>query len=196
MWKSKRKKAKTALAAANEQNQVEQVQQVVLNEGFEISALESDEIVVKPLEEQMFAKPGLQWEQNLDLDQQMIYYLKKLINFNSDYPVRNWDQRVYDHSLIQMIAKALGNRDEQGQFQPEDQNLFEQAKVDVEWLLSWIKRYQGQMESHFVKIAPANSNLTYKRQNKYFEQALVSPAKLKEEIQIANGLKPVQNKEN
>lgn len=197
MWMTKRKKAKLAQLATKAITQSEaNQQQVVVADDVQI-AYEQPTITISAIDGKTFSKAGLQWEESgLDLDQKIVYHVKKLINANSDYPVLNWPNQPYEHRLIQAIAKALGNRDEHGQFQEQDRIDLEQWQIDWTYLNQWVERYQKVIESGFAKFAPANSTLTYKRQNKYFEQALISPAKLKEEIQIANGLKQVQNKEN
>ena len=196
MWMTKRKKAKLAQIAASQNVQSEQNKtQVVVKDDLQI-ACEQASIIINPIDGKTFSKAGQQWEDNeLDLDQKMVYYLKKLINANSDYPVLNWPNQPYERRLIQAIAKGLGNRDEHGHFQEQDRIDLNQWQIDWSYLNQWIERYQKVIESGFAKFAPANSTLTYKRQNKYFESALVSPQKLVDKIQIANQLKPAQQKE-
>lgn len=196
MWMTKRKKAKLAQIAASQNVQNEQnKQQVVVSDDIQIAA-EQVSISISAIDPKTFNKSGQQWEEDeLDLDQKMAYYLKKLINANSDYPVLNWPNQSYERRLIQTIAKALGNRDEHGQFQEQDRIEIDQWEIDWSYLNQWVERYQKVIESGFAKFAAPNSTLTYKRQNKYLEHALVSPQKLVDKIQIANQLKPAQQKE-
>ena len=191
MWskKTKKQKQRDQLNVDHEQN-LEQKHQVIIKADQPINLFEQPSISTKAIDGKTFIKVP-EFEDQLDLDQKIIYGLKKLITYNSDFPILEWPNQVFEKSLIQAIAKAIANRDENLNFNEQDLATLKTLQVDLIFLNDWISRYESEMKLIFAKNAPENANLTPKRQNKYLSQALISPSGLIDKIQIAHNLKQV-----
>lgn len=185
--RTKKQKQRDQLSVDHDQN-LDQKHQVIIKPDQPINLFEQPPISIKAIDGKTFTKVP-EFENQLEFDQKIIYGLKKLITYNSDFPILEWPNQVFEKSLIQAIAKAIANRDENLNFNEQDLATLKTLQVDLIFLNDWISRYQNEMKLIFAKNAPENANLTPKRQNKYLSQALISPSGLIDKIQIAHNLK-------